>query len=100
MVTRRQLTFSLLAVPAASGVLAVFIGNPEFVGSQALMIRAAILDSAILLFLIAIYPLAPVFVKRPETYGFAVCLPALLLRFCILFGCYRGKVRGKYRETS
>ena len=78
MVTLRQLTFSLLAFPAASGVLAVFIGNPEFVGSQALMIRAAILDSAILLFLIAIYPLAPVFVKRPETYGFAVCLPALL----------------------
>ena len=78
MVTRRQLTFSLLAVLAASGVLAVFIGNPELVGSQALMIRAAILDSAILLFMIAVYPLAPMFVKRPETYGFAVCLPALL----------------------
>ena len=77
-VTLRQLTFSLLAVLAAPGVLTVFMGNPEFVGSQALVIRAAILDSAILLFLIAIYPLAPVFVKRPETYGFAVCLPALL----------------------
>ena len=78
MVTLRHLTFSLLAVLSASGVLAVFIGNPEFVGSQALIIRAAILDSVIMLLMIAVYPLAPVFVKRPETYGFAVCLPALL----------------------
>ena len=78
MVTLRQLTFSLLAVLSALGVLAVFIGNPEFFGSQALIIRAAILDSVIMLVVIAVYPLAPVFVKRPETYGFAVCLPALL----------------------
>ncbi len=78
MVTLRQLAFSLLALLSASGVLAVFIGNPEFVGSQALIIRAAILDSVIMLLMIAVYPLAPVFVKRPKTYGFAVCLPALL----------------------
>ena len=78
MVTLRQLAFSLLALLSASGVLAVFIGNPEFVGSQALIIRAAILDSVIMLVMIAVYPLAPVFVKRPETYGFAVCLPALV----------------------
>ena len=78
MVTFRHLTFSLLAVLSASGALAVFIGNPEFVGSQALIIRAAIIDSVIMLLMIAVYPLAPVFVKRPETYGFAVCLPALL----------------------
>tara|TARA_B100000886_G_C20334776_1_gene453967 strand:+ start:491 stop:943 length:453 start_codon:yes stop_codon:yes gene_type:complete len=31
-----------------------------------------------MLVMIAVYPLAPVFVKRSETYGFAVCLPALL----------------------
>lgn len=50
-VTLRQLTFSLLAVLAAPGVLAVFMGNPEFVGSQALLSLAAILDFAILLFI-------------------------------------------------
>ena len=74
----RQLILSLLAILTASGVLAVFLGSPEFIGSQALIIRAAILDSAMLLVLTAIYPLVPVFVKRPRVYGFVVCLPALL----------------------
>ena len=78
MISVRQLILSLLAMLTALGVLAVFLRNPEFVGSQALIIRAAILDSAILLGLIAIYPLAPLFAKRPGTYGFAVCLPTLL----------------------
>ena len=66
MISVRQLIFSLLAMLTASGVLAVFLTNPEFIGSQALIIRAAILDFAILLVLTAIYPLAPVFVKRPD----------------------------------
>ena len=78
MLSVRQLIFSLLAMLTASGVLAVFLTNPEFIGSQALIIRAAILDFAILLVLTAIYPLAPAFVKRPGPYGFVVCLPALL----------------------
>ena len=78
MLSVRQLIFSLLAMLTASCVLAVFLTNPEFIGSQALIIRAAILDFAILLVLTAIYPLAPAFVKRPGPYGFVVCLPALL----------------------
>ena len=78
MITVRQLFITLLAILAASGVLAGFIGNTEFVGTQALIIRAAILDLCILLALIAIYPFASLFAKRPVTYGFVVCLPALL----------------------
>ena len=84
MLSVRQLIFSLLAMLTASCVLAVFLTNPEFIGSQALIIRAAILDFAILLVLTAIYPLAPAFVKRPIPYGFVVCLPALLPA-CLLY---------------
>lgn len=86
MISVRQLIFSLLAMLTASGVLAVFLTNPEFIGSQALIIRAAILDFAILLVLTAIYPLAPVFVKRPGPYGFVVCLPALIP--AIMYYCW------------
>ena len=60
MISVRQLIFSLLAMLTASGVLAVFLTNPEFIGSQALIIRAAILDCHLAV-LTAIYPLAPVF---------------------------------------
>ena len=35
MISVRQLILSLLALLTASGVLAVFLTNPEFVGSQA-----------------------------------------------------------------
>lgn len=104
MISVRQLILSLLAMLTASGVLAVFLGNPEFVGSQALIIRAAILDSAILLVLTAIYPLAPVFVKRPAIYGFVVCLPALLpaiFYFCWLLPQHgSGEIQGEQLNSA
>ena len=100
MISVRQLILSLLAMLTASGVLAVFLTNPEFIGSQALIIRAAILDCAILLVLTAIYPLAPVFVKRPDPTALWFASLHCFLRFCILAGCYRSAVREKFREIS
>ena len=96
----RQLILSLLAILTASGVLAVFLGSPEFIGSQALIIRAAILDSAMLLVSLPFTRWFRCLLNGPEyTASWFACLHCSL-RFCISVGCYRSAVRGEFREIS
>ena len=77
-ISLKQLIISATALLIAVLILLGFVRNPALVGEQPLILRALILDSAMLAALVAAFPLNPAFKGRPGTYGMVVCVPALL----------------------
>lgn len=77
----RQIFISSGALLVAILTVSGFSRNPALIGELPLVVRALILDLAVLAALIAAYPFYPVFKDKPGTYGLIVCLPALLPAF-------------------
>ena len=77
-ITLKKVFVSIAALLIAVATLVFIVHNPARIGSEPLMIRAAILSLAIIAALIAVYPLNPLFSARPGVYAAAVCIPALL----------------------
>ena len=74
----KQLLVSIVSLVVAIATVIGFTRNPVLVGELAPIVRALILDLAILFALIAAFPLYPLFRDRPGAYGLVVCLPAML----------------------
>lgn len=74
----KQLLVSAISLLVAIATVIGFTRNAALVGELAPFLRALILDLAVLSALIAVFPLNPLFRGRPGTYGFVVCLPAMV----------------------
>jgi hypothetical protein len=74
----RQLSISVFAITVTMVMFVFITQNLLLIGDQALWIRAAIVASAIIAALIAVYPFNPVFTNRPGVYALVVCFPATL----------------------
>lgn len=77
----RLILISLVALLVSISTVVGFVRNPAAIGELPLVIRALILNLAVLAALVAAFPLNPVFRGRPGVYGLVVCLPALLPGF-------------------
>ncbi|MCG8412787.1 MAG: hypothetical protein MI746_01095 [Pseudomonadales bacterium] len=77
----RQIVISLVALLVAVLTVIGFVRNPAAIGELPLIVRALILNLAVLAALVAAFPLNPVFRDRPGVYGLVVCLPALIPGF-------------------
>jgi hypothetical protein len=73
-----QIFISCSALLVAIITVIGFDRNPATIGELPLLVRALILDVAVLAALVAVYPFYPVFRQRPGTYALVVCLPALI----------------------
>ncbi|MEQ8953473.1 MAG: hypothetical protein RL120_05005, partial [Gammaproteobacteria bacterium] len=73
----RQIGLSLCAVLLALALVVFIAGNPVLLGQQSLLLRAVVVNAAVLAAVIAIYPFIPLFAGRPVAFAGAVCLPAL-----------------------
>ncbi len=74
----QQIALSVFATTVAIIVVAFYSRNPGLVGSEPLIVRALLLDIAVLAALIAVYPIYTVFRGRPQIYVLAIILPAML----------------------
>lgn len=73
-----QILISSSALLIAIATVLGFERNPASIGELPLVVRALILDVAVLAALVAVYPFYPIFRQRPGAYALAVCLPALI----------------------
>ena len=80
-ISLKQIFVSLAAVSIAIALMVGFARNSEAIGELPLILRALILNAAVLAALVAAFPFYPVFRDRHVAYGVAVCLPALLPGF-------------------
>ncbi len=76
-----QVVTSVGALLVAIFVIIQFASEAARIGSEPLLIRGLLLNLAVLGALVAVYPLNPLFKKRPGAYAAAVCLPATLPAF-------------------
>ena len=74
----RNTIVCISAFLVAAAVVIFIIQNPARIGSEPLFIRAALLSLAIVAALIAVYPVNPLFSRRPGIYAVTVCIPALI----------------------
>lgn len=72
-----QILVSCTALLVAILTLILFSRNPATIGELPLLLRALILDIAVLSAMVAAYPFYPAFRGRPGIYGLVICLPAL-----------------------
>ena len=77
----RQIALSLAAMVVSLATVVYISQNAGQVGGEPLIVRALILDFAIVVALAAIYPLIPIFTGRPGAYALCVCLPAIIPGF-------------------
>ncbi len=77
----RQLVLSLVSLIVSLAIIVFIVLNPAALGDEVLVIRALILNVAILAALAAIYPFNPLFKGRPGAYSLSVCLPAIIPAF-------------------
>ncbi len=68
----------IVALLVAVATVVFIAQNPARIGSEPLVIRAAILSLAIIAALVAVYPFNPLFSDKPGIYAATVCLPALI----------------------
>ena len=73
-----QILVSSTALLIAIFTVIIFSRNPAEIGELPLLLRALILDIAVLAALVCLFPLYPVFRERPGTYALVICLPALV----------------------
>lgn len=81
-----KLSVSKIAISVAALMVSILAAtlisqNAARIGAEPLLIRALLLNAAVLAALIAVYPFYPVFAARPGAYGLVVCLPALAPSF-------------------
>jgi hypothetical protein len=77
-ITLRKIIISISAFLVAVLVVLFISQNPARLGSEPLVVRAALLSLAIIAGLIAAYPFNPLFSGKPGIYAAVVCLPALV----------------------
>ncbi len=77
-ITQKKLIVSGVALLVSIATVVFIANNPARLGSEPLVVRAAILAFAIVAALIAVYPFNPLFSAKPGSYALAVCLPALI----------------------
>ena len=80
-ISLRQIVLTITAALIAVAIVIGFVRNPVPIGELPLIVRALLLNFAILAALVAAFPLNPFFRDRPTAYGLAVCLPALIPGF-------------------
>ncbi len=80
-ISLKQILISLAAVSIAIALIVGFVRNAEAIGEFPPVLRALILNGAIVAALVAVFPLYPMFRGRYTAYGLVVCLPALLPGF-------------------
>ncbi|MDA1369415.1 MAG: hypothetical protein O2971_01455 [Proteobacteria bacterium] len=80
-ISLRKIFTSLVALPITIVTVIYIAQNPAQFGSEPLLLRAVILDLAVLAALVTIYPFNPLFSGRPLPYAMTVCLPALVPGF-------------------
>lgn len=80
-ISLRHLLISLTALVTAVAVILLITQNPLRLGEQPLLLRALLVNLAVLAALVAVYPFNPLFHQRPGAYGLLVCLPALVPGF-------------------
>lgn len=80
-VSLRQLLVSLTALVLAVIIVVLIADNPVRLGQQPLLLRALVLNLAVLSALVAVYPFNPLFYQRPLGYGAVICAPALVPGF-------------------
>lgn len=80
-ISLRHLLISLTALVTAVTVVVLIAQHPARLGEQALLLRALLVNLAVLAALVAVYPFNPLFHQRPTAYGLLVCVPALIPGF-------------------
>jgi hypothetical protein len=80
-ISLRHLLISLTALVTAVTVVVLIAQHPVRLGEQPLLLRALLVNLAVLAALVAVYPFNPLFHQRPTAYGLLVCAPALLPGF-------------------
>ena len=80
-ISLRQIIISATAVLIAVAIVIGFVRNPAEIGELPLVLRAIILNGAVVAALVAVFPLNPVFRDRPVAYALAVCVPAIVPGF-------------------
>ncbi|HAJ76447.1 MAG TPA: hypothetical protein DCM64_08310 [Gammaproteobacteria bacterium] len=76
-ISLRQILISLASLLVSIATVIYISQNPAQYGSEPLLLRALILNLAILAALVAVFPINPLFNDKPGAYGLAVCLPAM-----------------------
>ena len=76
--TLRKIIVSISALLIAATMLVFIAQNPARIGSEPLLIRAALLSITIVAALIAAYPFNPLFPGKPGIYAVTICAPALI----------------------
>jgi hypothetical protein len=74
----RKIIVSISALLFAVAIMIFIAQNPARIGSEPLLIRAALLSIAIVAALIAAYPFNPLFPGKPGIYAVTICAPALI----------------------
>ena len=74
----RKIIVSISALFVAVAIMIFINQNPARIGSEPLLIRAALLSLAIVAALIAAYPFNPFFLGKPRIYATTICIPALI----------------------
>lgn len=74
----RRIIICIAALLVAVATVVFIAQNPALIGSEPLLIRAALLSLAIIAALIAVYPFNPLFSDKPGIYAAAVCMPAIV----------------------
>lgn len=80
-ISLRQIIISATAVLIAVAIVIGFVRNPAEIGELPLVLRAIVLNGAVVAALVAVFPLNPVFRDRPVAYALAVCVPAIVPGF-------------------
>ena len=80
-ISLQQIFISLASLLVSIATVITISQNPAQYGSEPLLVRALILNLAILAALVAVFPINPLFKNKPGAYGMAVCLPALIPGF-------------------
>lgn len=77
-ITLRQILTSLAALLVALLIVSLYARNPARIGEEPLLVRALLLNLAVLSGLVAFYPFNPLFSNKPLAYFLSVCAPAML----------------------
>lgn len=77
-ISLRKIVVCIAALLVAVATVVFIAADPARIGSEPLIVRAALLSLAVISALIAVYPFNPLFSGRPGAYAGVVCLPALI----------------------
>ncbi len=103
-ITLRKIVVCILALLVAVSTIIFISQNPVRIGSEPLIIRAAVLSLAIVAALVAVYPFNQLFSEKPGTYAATVCFPAVIsvlaYYFLVLPGQLEGGMSGEQMQSE